>query len=345
MLYLTLFFIAIFIANILVERRTLWSGITFGLASLFTLIYLIISLENSPLLQQFTWINTLLLLFISAIAILLLMGPLLLELTFLYNGIKILRREGISLKNALSLGIAIMIPLYLFFFPKLGHLITLPKMLAWIPTYIGLVFLYLVVQASLYTLASLINLINIPQRQLDYIIVLGAGLMGKEVTPLLASRINKAISLHKKYPNSKLIMSGGQGADEAISEAEAMTNYALKQGLPAEAIILEDRATNTDENIRFSYLLMKKPKPTFAIVTNSYHLFRALLIARREKLSCIGYGAASKFYFSLNAFVREFIAYLVMTRNGHISILGILLFLILLTYGFSVTFLPNQLLH
>lgn len=340
--YLTLFFIAIFLANMYFERRTVWSGVTFGLAGLLTLLYLLTFLETSSLNKSFPWLSSFTHVLVLILGLLLLAGPLIFELTFLYNGIKILRREGFSLKNALALGIALAVPLYLFFFPDLIKFLNLPPLLAWIPAYIGIVFLYLVVQASLYTLASLINLINIPRRQLDYIIVLRAGLIGKEVTPLLASRINKAISLHKKYPNSKLIMSGGQGADEVISEAEAMTNYALKQGLSAENIILEDRATNTDENIRFSYLLMTKPKPTFAIVTNSYHLFRALLIARKEKLACIGYGAASKFYFSLNAFVREFIAYLVMTRKWHISILAILLFLTLLTYGFSVTFLPNQ---
>lgn len=341
MIYVTLICLGLFIANMLIERRSLWSGVTLGLACASTLIFLLISIETSPLQHRLPWLNAILYLVLVGIIMLLLTGPLLLEITFLYNGIKLLRREGLSLTNALSLGLAIAIPLYLIWFPALADKIKLHPIIAWLPAYIGLIIFYLMTQVSLYTLASLLNLINLPQKKLDYIIVLGAGLIGKEVTPLLASRINKAIAVYRKHPTSKLIMSGGQGADELISEAEAMTNYALRQGIPAEDIILEDKATTTYENIAFSRQLMTQVNPRFAIVTNAYHLFRALLIARQQGLACIGYGAPSKFYFSLNAFVRELIAYLVISRKRHIIILAILLILTVLIHVFNVTILPQ----
>ena len=62
----------------------------------------------------------------------------------------------------------------------------------------------------------------------------------------------------------------------------------------------------------------------FALVTNYYHVFRALLWARRQAIPCIGYGAKTKFYFSLNAFIREFVGYLVMSRKKQAATLGAL---------------------
>ncbi|WP_161949512.1 YdcF family protein, partial [Streptococcus suis] len=101
-----------------------------------------------------------------------------------------------------------------------------------------------------------------------------------------------------------------------IAEGQAMANYAMEQGIPAEDIIIENQSTNTEENLKFSYALMKSGS-RFALVTNYYHVFRALLLARKLKIKCIGYGAKTKFYFSLNAFIREFVGYVVMSRKTH----------------------------
>ncbi len=74
-------------------------------------------------------------------------------------------------------------------------------------------------------------------------------------------------------------MSGGQGPDELMAEGQAMANYAFEQGTPVEDIVIENQSTNTEENLKFSYALMK-PGSRFALVTNYYHVFRALLLAR-----------------------------------------------------------------
>ena len=174
----------------------------------------------------------------------------------------------------------------------------------------------------LYTTSSFVNLVNLFPGKLDYVVVLGAGLIGDQVTPLLASRIEKGIAIYQKHPGSKLIMSGGQGPDELMAEGQAMANYAFEQGIPVEDIVIENQSTNTEENLKFSYALMK-PGSRFALVTNYYHVFRALLLARKLKIKCIGYGARTKFYFSLNAFIREFVGYLVMTKKAHLLFLGI----------------------
>lgn len=102
-----------------------------------------------------------------------------------------------------------------------------------------------------------------------------------------------------------------------------MANYALKKGVAPDRLVLENQSRNTYENIQFSYQLMPQGSH-FAVVTNYYHLFRALLIAKTQKIKCIGYGAKTKFYFSLNAFIREFVGYLVMTRRKHLIVLGVI---------------------
>ena len=177
-----------------------------------------------------------------------------------------------------------------------------------------------------YLVSSVLNFINILPRKIDYVVVLGAGLIGERVTPLLASRIRKGIKVYKDNPGSKLIMSGGQGPDEVVSEAFAMKSYALEQGVDEKDIILEDKSTSTEENIIFSKKFIPADK-SFAVVTNYYHVYRALVQARTLGFRCIGYGAPTKFYFSLNAFIREFIGYLNFKRKIHAIVLGVLTFL------------------
>ena len=116
-------------------------------------------------------------------------------------------------------------------------------------------------------------------------------------------------------------MSGGQGPGEEIPEAVAMAKYAEEKGIPKQDIIVEDKSKTTRENLIFSHRLMK-PDSRFAIVTNSYHVYRALVLAKRLGLQCIGYGAKTKWYFTLNAFVREFIAYLTITWRLQLGVVG-----------------------
>uniref|UniRef100_UPI0023F86392 YdcF family protein n=1 Tax=Streptococcus orisratti TaxID=114652 RepID=UPI0023F86392 len=232
-------------------------------------------------------------------------------------------------QNFLSLGLALAITFYSFIFPFITKYLSSIPVLNYFFFYLGILVAYLVGLSILYTSSSFVNLINILPPKLDYVVVLGAGLIGEQVTPLLASRIDRGIAIYRKNPGSKLIMSGGQGPDEVISEAQAMANYALVKGVAADDIILENKSTNTKENIKFSRNLMTNGSQ-FALVTNYYHVFRALLIARQLGIKCIGYGAKTKFYFSLNAFIREFVGYLVYTKKWHMTILGVLTFMFII---------------
>lgn len=252
----------------------------------------------------------------------LLSGPFVLIFTLYLNGFQILKREGVHLHNFLSMGLAVALTFYLFIAPFVVQSLSDISFFNMVFIYVGFLVSYANIISMLYTTSSFVNLVNLFPGKLDYVVVLGAGLIGDQVTPLLASRIEKGIAIYQKHPGSKLIMSGGQGPDELMAEGQAMADYALEQGIPAEDIVIENQSTNTEENLKFSYALMK-PGSRFALVTNYYHVFRALLLARKLKIKCIGYGAKTRFYFSLNAFIREFVGYVVMSRKAHLVVIGI----------------------
>ena len=117
------------------------------------------------------------------------------------------------------------------------------------------------------------------ESNLDYIVVLGAKVRANGIPskPLLW-RINAAEKYLNENENTIAILSGGKGHDEPLSEAECMYNVLVSRGISKNRLILEDKSTNTNENIRFSLELMKDDA-SFGVVTNNFHVFRAVNIA------------------------------------------------------------------
>lgn len=300
------------------ERRSIFISL-FALNILVWALAWIIStgvLENNEILRLLA-IAVAMVLFLA-----LLSGPFVLLFTLYLNGFQILKREGVRFHNFLSMGLAVALTFYLFIAPFVVQSLSDITFFNMVFVYVGFLASYAIIISMFYTTSSFVNLVNLFPGKLDYIVVLGAGLIGDQVTPLLASRIDKGIAIYQKQPGCKLLMSGGQGPDEIIAEGQAMANYALEKGVAAEDILIENQSTNTEENLKFSYALMKSGS-RFALVTNYYHVFRALLLARQLKIKCIGYGAKTRFYFSLNAFIREFVGYVVMSRKAHLVFLSI----------------------
>lgn len=169
----------------------------------------------------------------------------------------------------------------------------------------------------------------------DYLIVLGAGLInGEKVSPLLASRINRAIAFSEKQCEKgrkmpKFIMSGGQGGDEKISEARAMANYAIDHGIKKENILLEDKSKNTYQNMLFSKKVAEQDfgsdnfRATF--FSNNYHIFRAGLYAKMAKLKANGVGSYTRFYFIPNAVIREFAGVFIMHKKRHAIVISLII--------------------
>lgn len=176
-----------------------------------------------------------------------------------------------------------------------------------------------------------------PTYDKDFAIILGAKVRDDgKLTPLLRGRVDKAIEFAKnQYKKTKkkiiYIPSGGRGSDETISEAKAIKNYLLEQGIEEDQIIIEDKSTNTYQNMKFSKekinQINKDGKVIF--VTTNYHVFRSGVIANEQGIDCEGTGSKTKWYFYSNALIREFIANLVSERKKHIALLLVINFLIL----------------
>ena len=113
-------------------------------------------------------------------------------------------------------------------------------------------------------------------------IILGAKVNEDGISKTLKRRLDKAIEYYNTNKNiNNIIVSGGQGSDEVVTEALAMKNYLVKNGVSKDKIILDDKATTTLENIIFSKKIItdKNLKGKVLIVTSDYHLFRGQFIA------------------------------------------------------------------
>ena len=324
-------FLLLFLFVLYFDRRNLFLGIFFIATGLSFIFYIMALITNNATDNNFVY-NLGVVLLVIAIVIFTLL-PIAVVIMFLYNSFILIKREGLRVGNLLSLATFFLLVGYIFYWPRVATYTHDNILLNTLYVYVSLVVLYFLCIAMSYLVSSILNFINILPRKIDYVVVLGAGLIGERVTPLLASRIRKGIKVYKDNPGSKLIMSGGQGPDEVVSEAFAMKNYALEQGVDEKDIILEDKSTSTEENIIFSKKFIPVDK-SFAVVTNYYHVYRALVQARTLGFRCIGYGAPTKFYFTLNAFIREFIGYLYFKRRIHAVVLGALTFLFIVAIIF-----------
>lgn len=176
----------------------------------------------------------------------------------------------------------------------------------------------------------------VPEPDKDFLIVLGCGLKKDgSPTPLLKGRLDAALNFYRRQLRetgkaARFVASGGQGPDEAQSEAASMRSYLLSNDIPEESIIVEDKSTDTAENMRFSkQKIEENGGGEIAFFTTNYHVFRSGLKARRVKMRAVGMGAPTKWYFWPNAAVREFIGLL----TEHKVKQGLVLCGLLLTYG------------
>ncbi|MBZ6004412.1 YdcF family protein [Paraclostridium bifermentans] len=175
-------------------------------------------------------------------------------------------------------------------------------------------------------------------KNLDYVIVLGSGLIGDKVPPLLKSRLDKGIEIYSqqlsKGNHTKIVVSGGQGSDEIVPEAIAMKKYLVSQGIPELDILVEDKSTTTYENMKFSKNIMNNISKNYSciFVSNNYHVFRASIYARKAGLKANGVGAPTAFYFLPSALIREYIAIIMLYKK--VSLLAIAFILIVVAYSF-----------
>lgn len=131
----------------------------------------------------------------------------------------------------------------------------------------------------------------------NIVMILGAGLKDESISPTLKTRLDGAIQYVNEVGGQDfIIVSGGKGSDEVISEAEAMRRYLVDAGISNEQIILEDKSTSTFENFKFSKEIIENETGkhiedlNVKVFTNSFHCMRSYFLGKR-----LGYGQLSTY--------------------------------------------------
>lgn len=152
-----------------------------------------------------------------------------------------------------------------------------------------------------------------PEEDCDYLIVLGAGVNGTTPSLSLRERLDAAYEYLTAHPDAICVVSGCQGDGEAISEAQCMFNDLTARGIEADRVWMEEQATNTRENLRFSLELVENRtgvRPTeIGIVSSEYHLYRAGLFAEEQNVTAYGIPARTGWVtLRINYYLREIAA-------------------------------------
>lgn len=144
--------------------------------------------------------------------------------------------------------------------------------------------------------------------KLDYIIVLGAQVHKDVPSVVLKYRLDTAIEYLNDNPDTICIVSGGQGKNEPYAESEGMRKYLIENGIEKDRIIEENKSKTTEENLKFSRRFLSE-QSSVGIITNDFHMFRALQIAKKQGLdrACGIAAPSTKFYLPNNMF-REYLA-------------------------------------
>lgn len=142
----------------------------------------------------------------------------------------------------------------------------------------------------------------------DYIIVLGAGVNGSVPSLSMVNRMTPTIDYLEAHPDCVAILTGGQGEGENLNEAQAMFDYLTARGISPEQLIMEDKATSTEENLKFSFAIIgsELDSSTIAVVSSEYHLHRAKTMAKMLGVEVYGIpGRTSYPVLMINYFIRE----------------------------------------
>ena len=308
------------------------------------------------------------------LVILILLTPFLTIGFLLINTIVVVRNNGFSLTSMLPFLMAGFLVLLIasptivnYFDPDVRHIIVFVLGLFTLEgLWFSFTFMALLFYSWVYRLLP-------RRRQYDYIIIHGAGLDGPRPTPLLAGRIDKALELwNKQHQHGKFVVSGGQGADEIVSEAQAMRDYLLEKGVPAAAILMEDKSTTTWENLKNSLAIINADRATdvgatsaaavasrdvttaasdastsdasgtvtssgdftTAVVTSDFHVFRCAEYAHNLGIKADGIGSHTKGWYWPTAFIREFIAITKAHLWPYLVIVGLYTLINVLNYAF-----------
>jgi len=168
------------------------------------------------------------------------------------------------------------------------------------------------------------NGIKKDNEKVDYIVILGAMVRGETHTLMLRERLDASLNYIKSHKDIKVILSGGQGPGENISEAEAMKRYLSNKGIEETRLIKEENSTSTMENLQFTRDKIEeidsKKDIKLMIVTNDFHMFRAKFLAKRNDFKAYGIPANTSLSLKPANYIREYfgvIKSLILDRNDN----------------------------
>ena len=139
----------------------------------------------------------------------------------------------------------------------------------------------------------------------DAAIVLGAAIWGKEPSPVFKERINHAVELYENGRVGKVVLTGGFGEGSKLADSVIAKKYALKKGLPEQAIIVETHSTTTKENLLYTLeATADKNMQSFLIVSDPLHMRRAMLMAHDLRMNAFASPTKTTRYRTLHTQLR-----------------------------------------
>jgi uncharacterized SAM-binding protein YcdF (DUF218 family) len=245
----------------------------------------------------------------------------------LANGAVVVRREGIRVATVVAPVVGLGLLVLAMAIHDAGH----PGPPAWLSVsaqVIVVVGTFLVVQLLAYATYAVLYARGAQRTGSDAVVVLGCGLDGARVTPLLASRLDRAAQVYRAEiaagADPIMVTSGGRGPGETFPEADAMADYLVAAGIPAGRIVRERESRTTEQNLRFAAAEIHRRgthsgEGRMVVVTSDFHVLRTAILSRRLGLAARVIGGRTARYFVLTAFLREFVAFLALHRRANIA--------------------------
>lgn len=172
---------------------------------------------------------------------------------------------------------------------------------------IALVFVALALALIMVITYHMVYAAHVKPRQDATVVVLGCAVRGGGPSLMLRERLIAAQDYLEENPEAVCVVSGGQGADESISEAKCMYEYLTEHGIASERIYMEDKSTSTRENIKFSAEIIRQNglPDKMNIVTNEFHEYRAKRIADKQGIETGSISGSTAWWLLPTYYVRE----------------------------------------
>ncbi|MFB8003187.1 YdcF family protein [Nocardia sp. NPDC056000] len=245
------------------------------------------------------------------------------------NGFTVMRREGRSLTTLSPVVVGAGLVVLGVVIAAIGIAVPVPTPLTALAMIVCAVGGYLVLHLVAFGGYALLYGTLRTRPEADAIVILGCGLNGRSVTPLLAARLDRGITAyHAASAEGEppvIVTCGGQGGDEGTCEADAMARHLMDHGIPAHAIVRERYSRNTEENIRnclrqLDIRGIPAHKIRMMVVTSDFHVLRTAALTRRAGIDARVVGSRTARYFVPAAFLREFVAVLTTHyRRTHLT--------------------------